>query len=291
MNLKTALFPLEDVKYTSFLQIAEYHRLQGDSVSWYSALRHYEYDKVYCASLFTFTDKGMVRPDMITGGTGFDLETKLPPEIESCGYDYSIYPKYHASCLWFSRGCIRNKDTCPWCVVPKKEGKIKSVEPKNLNPHGKEIHIMDNNPFANPEKDKMVNFVLKQNQPVTFTSGIDCRLPIEDYGSDLKLMKIKRLHTAWDNPKDELTENLKALTKYVPAWKIGVYVLIGAGSTREEDWHRVTEIEKIGMDPWVMPYDLSDPYQRRFRNLVNRVPRFKQALKEGTSTPSYLKGV
>jgi hypothetical protein len=228
---------------------------------------------------------------MITGGTGFDIEKKLPPEIESCGYNYSIYPKCTFSFLWFSRGCFRNNKTCPWCVVPKKEGMIRSVEPKNLNPNGKEIHIMDDNPFANPNKDRMVEFVLKLNQPVVFESGIDCRLPIEDYGSDLKRMKIKRLHTAWDNPKDDLTENLKALSKYVPAWKIGVYVLIGYDSTREEDWHRVTEIEKLGMDPWVMPYDLKDPYQRRFRNLVNRVPRFKKAIAEGTSIPSYLKGV
>jgi len=168
---------------------------------------------------------------------------------------------------------------------------IHSVEPKNLNPNGNEIHIMDDNPFANPNKDRMVDFVLKLNQPVVFESGIDCRLPIADYGPDLAKMKIKRLHTAWDNPKDDLTENLKALSKYVPAWKIGVYVLIGYNSTREEDWHRVTAIEKLGMDPWVMPYDLKDPYQRRFRNLVNRVPRFKKAVAEGTSTPSYLKGV
>ena len=288
MDLKIALFPLENVIYTSFLQINNYHRLHADDVSWYSALRHNEYDKVYCASLFTFTDKSMVRPDMITGGTGFDLKKRLPPEIEECGYDYSIYPKCTNSYLWFSRGCNRR---CGFCVAWEKEGKMHPVEPKNPNPHEREIHIMDNNPFMNPEKDRMVDYVLKSKLPVVFESGIDCRLPIEDYGSDLAKMRIKRLHTAWDNPKDDLTENLKALIKHVPAWKIGVYVLIGYDSTREEDWHRVTEIEKLGMDPWVMPYDLKDPYQRRFRNLVNRVPRFKKAIAEGTSTPSYLKGV
>jgi hypothetical protein len=281
------LFPLEpDIIYTSFMQIADFYK---GKVSWYSAVHHYLYDKVYCASLFTFTDKSMVRPDMICGGTGFNLETKLPPEIEECNYDYNLYPKCRNSYLWFSRGCDRG---CWFCVVKKKEGKMHSVEPKNPNPHTKEVHIMDNNPFANPEKDRMIDYVLKTKLPVVFESGIDCRLPIEDYGPDLAKMKIKRLHTAWDNNGDDLENNLKSLTKYVPAWKIGVYVFVcDSGEDFVRDWHRVKTIEKLGMDPWVMPFNKKDPYQRRFENLVNRAPRFKRALEEKTEIPSYMVSV
>jgi hypothetical protein len=69
---------------------------------------------------------------MTKGGTGFDIKSKLPSEIENENYDWSLYPDCDFSIVWFSTGCIRN---CPFCVVPRKEGIIKSVKPKNLNPN------------------------------------------------------------------------------------------------------------------------------------------------------------
>ena len=109
---------------------------------------HDFYDKVYAFSLFDFTPKSYVRKDMICGGTGFDIKSKLPAEIEACDLDYSIFPDCDYSIIWFSRGCFRN---CPFCVVREKEGYIHPVKPKNLNPNGKFIKVMDNNFFANPE--------------------------------------------------------------------------------------------------------------------------------------------
>ena len=102
-------------------------RERGNEIEMYSPLYHNSYDKVYAFSLFDFTPKDYVRKDMIVGGTGFDIKSRLPKEIEDCDYDWSLYPNCDYSIVWFSRGCIRN---CPFCVVRQKEGYIHPVEPK-----------------------------------------------------------------------------------------------------------------------------------------------------------------
>lgn len=149
--MKIGLYNLEPkIHNSAMMQVSQYHKQQGDQVEIYSPLLHDTYDKVYAFSLFDFTDKGYVRDDMITGGTGFDIQSKLPKEIEECDLDYSISPSCDFSMIWFSRGCFRK---CPYCVVNEKEGNIHPVEPKNLNPNGKYIKVMDNNFFANPERE------------------------------------------------------------------------------------------------------------------------------------------
>jgi hypothetical protein len=45
--LNVALYPLERwIQFTSFLQIAQYHKQQGDNLLWYAPVNHYAYDKM-----------------------------------------------------------------------------------------------------------------------------------------------------------------------------------------------------------------------------------------------------
>ena len=148
-KIKVALYNLEPhINNSAMMQVSQYHKQRNDEVFIYSPLYHDWYDKVYAFSIFDFTNKDYVRSDMVVGGTGFDISSRLPKEIESCDLDYSIFPDCDYSIIWFSRGCFRK---CPFCVVREKEGYIHPVEPKNLNPNGKFIKVMDNNFFANPQ--------------------------------------------------------------------------------------------------------------------------------------------
>ncbi len=143
--MKIGLIDIEPKIFnTAYMQISHYHKSRGDTVEWAVSGDYDLYDKLYCSSLFSFTDKSQVPDRAICGGTGYDLTTTLPFD---CDYDYSIYPDCDRSFLWFSRGCIRN---CSFCVVRKKEGDIKPVDIKNLNPKGTHIVVMDNSFFANP---------------------------------------------------------------------------------------------------------------------------------------------
>jgi len=263
------------IENTALMQVSQFHKQCGDQVEFYSPL--FQYDKVYVFSLFSFTKKPKLKPNMIAGGTGFNVVLRLPLEIEQSDLDYSIYPNCNTSYIWFSRGCIRS---CPFCIVHAKEGNIQSVEPKNLNPNGKYLSVMDNNFFANPKWREAVEQIKVLNHPVHFPNGIDLRILDQEQCEALQNIKLyskKRLHIAWDNPRDKLQieRGIDLLTKYIKPYKIMCYVLIGFWSSQEEDLIRVEVLREKNIDPFIMPYNKSDPYQKAFARWVNHKAIFK----------------
>lgn len=262
---------------TAYMQLARYHRDRGDTVEWWSPLADRRFDKVFCSSIFDFTDKSEVPKRAICGGTGFDVSSRLPAEIENCDLDYSIYPKCRTSYLWFSRGCVRN---CLWCIVYEKEGYIHTVRLKNLNPNGEYITVQDNNFFANPAWPHAIKFLLKDpNEPVDM-QGIDIRTMNYRRARALaSLRHYKQIKFAWDIPADEkqVLRGIKTLVRYVPARKCMCYVLIGFWDNSEaSDLHRVETLRRLGIDPFVMPFDRSELYQRAFARWVNHKAIFKK---------------
>jgi hypothetical protein len=266
--LKVGLINIEPkIENTAYMQIAYYHRDKGDTVRLVSPDRDLsQYDKLYCSSLFTFTDKSKVPSVAVCGGTGYDLTTALPYD---CDLDYSLYPDCDCSYVWFSRGCVRD---CGFCVVRQKEGKMQSVEPKNFNPKGKYVKVQDNNFFANPEWKKAMWKLWEHGQPVEFL-GIDIRLLTREMCQWLKVTRhYKQLKIAWDNIKDKkkVLAGIKLLLNYVSASKIMCYVLVGYDSTEEQDLHRLKKLHSMKIHPYVMPMDRkNNDYQRKIQKWNN----------------------
>lgn len=257
----------------ALMKISAWHKAQGDSVSWFNPLFE-KPDRVYASKVFKFSQDWQYWPDcpVIQGGTGYDIKSTLPSEIEAAAPDYSIYPDCDYSIQFFSRGCIRR---CPFCVVHEKEGNIKAVEPMALNPHGSRIEVFDNNFFANPEWKNAVNWLKKVNQPVNF-HGIDIRIMTDEHAQALMSLRMyKQIHIAWDNCKENILERLESILKIIPAWKVMCYVLIGYNSTPNEDLFRVRKLDELGVSPFAMPFDKKDVYQKRFARWVNHKGIFK----------------
>jgi len=253
------------IQNTAYMQIAHHHREKGDTVRLVTLDRDLsQYDKLYCSSLFTFTDKSKVPENAVCGGTGFDLTTTLPFD---CDLDYSLYPACDCSYIWMSRGCMRN---CEFCVVREKEGYIQAVAPKNLNPSGKYIKVQDNNFFASPDWKKSIWRLWEWGRPLEFL-GIDVRILDRDMCEALKHTRHhKRLKIAWDNPKSLLVEDgIKLLLKFVRPSKIMCYVLTGFGSTLEEDKMRVEKLHELKITPYIMCMNHQDPHQKKFQKWVN----------------------
>lgn len=266
--MRIGLWNLEPkIENTALMQVSHYHKQRGDQVELYSPL--FSYDKVYIFSLFSFTKKPRLLSNMEEGGTGFNVIKTLPPEIEASNLDYSACPKCTTSYLWFSRGCIRQ---CPFCVVPTKEGKLRSVLPKNINPKGKTISVMDNTYSAIPNFFEVTDYLSDHKLPVNFQCGLDARLPHRERWQYIKdnVRIHQQIRTAWDNPRDDLEHGLSQLGEVFSKWRVMVYVLIGYWSTRTEDLARVLKIRDLGLDAWVMPYDKKDPYQKAFERWNNR---------------------
>lgn len=222
MNKKIGLLNLEPhIINSAMMQVSYYYKEQLDRVEKYNPRKHDTYDKIYAFSLFDFTDKSEVTDDMICGGTGFDVKSRLPKRIEDSDLDYSIFPKCDFSMIWFSRGCFRK---CPFCVVPEKEGYIHSVKPKNLNPRGKYIKVMDNNFFANPNWRESVTQLQLWGQPIDM-QGFDIRLLDEEQAKALNgLRHYKKFKFAWDNPKQNIDDKIELLLNYMTSKVVMLYI-------------------------------------------------------------------
>ena len=253
---KIGLIDVDGHNFPNFalMRTSAYYKSKGYNVEWANMFN--EYDKVVASKIFTFSQDfnylSLRSDEIIKGGTGYDIKSKLPAAIEnSLAMDYSIYPQYPFSIQFFSRGCIRK---CPFCLVRDKEGYISPVKPVELNPKGEWIEVLDNNFFANPEWHTAVDYLLKAKQPVKL-HGVDVRIMDEEQAFYLNKLKMKQnIHIAWDLPQIDLTDKLKEMIKHVKPYKITCYVLVGFNSTIEQDLFRLNTLKSLGITPFVQPY-------------------------------------
>ena len=253
------------------MKISQYHKQRGDTVEITTPL-FAKHGKYYASKIFKYSDMPNLPKNTMIGGTGHNIELRLPKEIENSQPDYTLYPTCEFSWQRFSTGCIRN---CEFCVVRKKEGSIKAVEPMPLNPKGKYIYLLDNNFFASLRWKNSIEYILEINQPVQF-EGVDMRILTDEQAKLLNKVKLKtQIHTAWDNPNDIIDVKLKEILKIIPAYKLMCYVLIGFNTTEKEDLYRIEALRELKIDPFVMPYNKKDIYQKNLARWCNNKAIFK----------------
>lgn len=244
----------------ALMKLAAYHRAQGDTVEWYRDERHY--DTVYQSKVFddTYTPDIDFIPQadtVIKGGTGYGLDNKLPDAVEHVMPDYSLYGITDTAYGFLTRGCPRH---CPFCVVGDKEG-LRSQKVADLSEFWsgqKHITLLDPNILACPDRIELLEQLINSRAYVNFSQGLDIRLMNDDIADMLGRMRVKCIHFAWDNPKQDLTEDFKhfaeAYRRKAHNYK-SVYILVNFNSTMEENLHRIYTVRDLGYDPYVMVYD------------------------------------
>ena len=150
-----------------------------------------------------------------------------------------------------SRGCPR---TCPWCVVPEREGKIRELEVKPG------WIVQDNNLLACSEGHigKVFEMLRGQRHPVKFSGGLDPRL-LEPWHVDLFLsIKVDELWFSCDSPAavKALKWARRLLGDRFRKDQLRCYALVGF-----YDWdtpklaeERLIEIYRMGFIPFSMVY-------------------------------------
>lgn len=263
----------------ALMKISAYHKSKGDSVEWVLPLDHY--DIVYQSKVFDETyspdiDWTPNADKIIKGGTGYGLDNKLPDEIEHIYPDYSLYPDLTKDTAYgfLTRGCPRG---CSFCIVASKEGQ-RSYKVADLSEFWngqKKIVLCDPNILACKDHPDLLQQLIDSKACVDFNQGLDIRLTNERNIALLNKIKVKEIHFAWDNPKDDLKpffEQYKKLAKHKPHGQFGtVYCLTNYGSTMEENLYRIYTLRDLGYDPYIMVYDKPNAPKeiREFQRWVN----------------------
>lgn len=291
----------------ALLKLAAWHRGRGDEVEVYAPLLRDRYDKVYASKMFDFSPAPYVDPErMEVGGTGWDVASRLPPEVERARVmpeDYALFG-YGNSLGFTSRGC---RMRCPFCVVPRKEGRPEHADTVSAiwtNRGSRFVVLLDNDFFGGPHWEARIAEILDLDLTVNFNQGINVRLITDEQARALASVRFTNLHGtknqvffAWDRPRDEelvLAGIGRCVEAGIKPYRMLFAVLVGFGSTPEEDMHRVRMLSEVGCDPFVMPVDKDDAYQRAFARWVNHKGIFKSVpwedYREATKSPEPVPG-
>ena len=264
----------------ALMRISAWHKAQGDTVEWFMPLARY--DRVYASKVFTFTkDDPYLPPDAIRGGTGYDVASRLPPEIDAMPPDYTIYPQFKEAYGFLTRGCV---NSCKWCVVPKKEGAIRPVadieQICNTNTgFRRKVILMDNNFLAAP-MDFCAEQIFKMRRlklRVDFNQATDARLYNLETAylmAQVPFIRYIRISCDTDAMLQPCMNAISLLRKFGYKRPVFVYVLAtndGVASALD----RIHELEGSDPDivPFVMPYrsltDNSIRPSRQLKRLAN----------------------
>ncbi|MGE9810702.1 hypothetical protein ACLIKE_05080 [Ferroplasma acidiphilum] len=215
------------------MKLASYHRLYGDKIEYVRGTTYNVNDPkiIEITSLFTYSwepvhkaiqfyHKLFPKAKMKVGGI---YATLLPENIKK-NFPYvqihqglydnaeSLLPAYDIlrqvekwkdwkkSIVFTTRGCIRK---CPFCVVPRIEGKMKqpkfSILPY-IYPGHNEVVIWDNDFLASPYAKTILEELRDNGYRADFNQGLDARLMTEEFAGLLADIKSSTIHMAYDWP-------------------------------------------------------------------------------------------
>ncbi|MDD5511341.1 MAG: hypothetical protein PHI12_11130 [Dehalococcoidales bacterium] len=192
----------------ALMKISAYHKSRGDNVGFSVS----DPDIIYASVIFR-QNKHLVdglsffypNAEIVIGGVGYDMQTKLPAEIERIRPDYTLYPDMDYSLGYTSRGC---PNSCYFCVIPQTEGKHQRWQHPSEwhNPDFKKARILDPNWYADPDWFfETSQWFMDRDIAIDVSQGFDIRRITPGIAYQIKKLKFwKPIHFAWDDEKDEV---------------------------------------------------------------------------------------
>ena len=180
---------------------------------------------------------------------------------------------------FLTRGCIRK---CKWCIVPKKEGKLKPyADIEQIAQNRKEVILLDNNILASDYGLSQIEKIVRLNLKVDFNQGLDARLITPEIAGLLA-------HVRWLAPVRLACDTDAMIDPVIKATGLlreagctpsnyFVYVLV---NDIEDAHKRVEVLKRHKLDPFAQPYrDKSGKEPSRklkdFARWVNHKATFK----------------
>lgn len=264
------------------LKISSYLKNQGHVVEYIKGMEKPKKkpDEIYVTSLFTYAwevvhktikfYKKLFPETKITLGGLYaslmtnhakksladEIHTGLLIETEDMIPDYSLVPKWNASIVFSSRGCIRK---CGYCAVPVLEPEFiakKSIR-KLIYPMHKKVIFWDNNFLASAYVHSILNELMELNLEVDFNHGLDARLITPSIAKKMKRLRIKYVRMAYDSIdyKEDVEKAINIFTNAgYRARDLFFYTLHNYNDTPEDFFLRHQDIMKWGVVSYPMRF-------------------------------------
>jgi hypothetical protein len=257
---KASTIALHDSDGTSFpnlalMKLAAWHKANGDTVERFIPLMHsIQRDDlvVYSSKVFSWTPVDTDLPSKsLKGGTGYGIPGDLPDAVEHICPDYGFYGVNY-SLGFLTRGCIRS---CPWCIVPSKEGAIRAHADVDEFCRHRDVVLMDNNVLAHPHGIAQIEKLARLGLRVDFNQGLDARLIDKAIARRLAALRwLEPLRLACDHksqmPVIERAVSLLREAGVTPK-RYSCYVLVRDVLDAHE---RVEFLRRLDLSPFAQPY-------------------------------------
>lgn len=245
--MKIGLIEVDGHKFPNLalMKLSAYHKQQGDEVEWATPFCHY--NRIYMSKVFNYTpdDHYIYDADeIIKGGTGYDITSKLPENVERLQPDYSIYPGIDNKTAYgfLTRGC---PNKCAWCVVPRKEGKIQpymDVEEIAIDSRTNLV-LMDNNILAAGDYAlQQLEKILKNGYRVDFNQALDARLVNDRFAKLLSKIKWidRRIRFGCDTHAqiEQCEKAISLINGYGYKGEYFIYTMLGGNNDFQECYER-----------------------------------------------------
>lgn len=169
-----------------------------------------------------------------------------------------------------SRGC---SDACPWCFVPKREGKVREI------PIRQGYIVQDNNLLACSRQhiEAVAEMLKHQPRAAEFKGGLQAHRLKEWHREIFDSIRVREFWFACDSPAAlKALERAAGILDGVPVSKRRAFVLMGfQGETLTEAETRVERVYELGFLPFAQLYqgDERTTYSPEWRALARKWSR------------------
>lgn len=197
----------------------------------------FSWDKQHCRDL-QYQWQGVTDKPVLLGGVAFGSSV--------IGFKQGMYIK--SNIIFTTRGCNNN---CPWCIVPKLEGRLKELDPICTG------NIIQDNNFTQASKShqQKVFQMLKNQRAVAFKGGLECSQITDEFALDLAGLRIAEIWIACDT--DGAMKGFKkamAILKRHGFNQHKIYCFALCGDDMNKNEARLREIYHEGAMPFAQLY-------------------------------------
>jgi hypothetical protein len=235
----------------ALMKLSRFYKEQGRNVILgYKDCRLKGPEAVYASAVFHnhVTDKRISNlrryygDSLVLGGSGVDINRRLPENIEKLPPDYDLYPELGDRAIGFlTRGCPFQ---CAFCIVPAKEGQPRQVSNLDTLLAGRrKLILLDDNILSLPKAVDLLEEMASRKIQINFTQTLDFRMLDRRKAALLRQIKCSNLrftrsvyHFSLNNNKGikQLARKYKML-RFTPQDNVEFICMYGFNTTLAED--------------------------------------------------------